>query len=303
MSKDESLQSRPGKFQVWILAARPRTLPAASAPVILGTTLALADGSFRWGPALAALVGALLLQIGANLANDVFDYHKGADTEQRLGPIRVTQAGLLLPNQVMTGMWVVFSLAALIGLYLTWVAGWVVVVIGALSIVAALAYTGGPFPLGYFGLGEIAVFVFFGLAAVCGTYYVQAGYITPASLLAAVPMGLLSSAILAVNNLRDIETDRAAGKHTLAARFGLSWARREYLLLLVGAYLVPVFMLFLVEVPWTVLLAWFSIPLAYRLVWQVWHLQGRPLNRVLAGTGQLELAYALLLGLGMLLKQ
>lgn len=298
----ESPQTKPGKFQVWMLASRPKTLPAAAAPVILGTALALADGKFQWGPALAALTGALLLQIGANLANDVFDYHKGADTEQRLGPMRVTQAGLLAPRQVMTGMWIVFGLAVLVGLYLTWVAGWPVVWIGLLSIAAAIAYTGGPFPLGYYGLGEIGVFLFFGLAAVCGTYYVQAEQLSLAAVLAAFPMGFISSAILAVNNLRDIETDRAAGKHTLAARFGLAWARREYLILLIAAYLVPPFMAVFAGTSWTVLTAWLSIPLAYRLVQQVWHVQGRVLNRVLAGTGQLELVYALLLGLGVLIR-
>ncbi len=298
----ETVSGKPGKLDVWVLAARPKTLPAATAPVIVGTALAIADGRFRWGPALAALLGALLLQIAANLANDVFDYHKGADTEQRLGPTRVTQAGLLPPHQVMIGMWVVFGLAALIGLYLTWAAGWPVVAIGLLSIAAAVAYTGGPFPLGYHGLGEIAVFIFFGLAAVCGTYYVQAQSLTLAVVLSAVPMGLLSSAILAVNNLRDIETDRAAGKHTLAARFGLRWARFEYLAYLAGAYLIPLIMIVLKLAPWTVLLTLGSVPLAVRLVRQVWGEQGRPLNAVLAGTGQLELVYALLLGLGLIIS-
>ena len=152
------------------------------------------------------------------------------------------------------------------------------------------------------GLGEIGVFLFFGLAAVCGTYYVQAEQLSLAAVLAAFPMGFISSAILAVNNLRDIETDRAAGKHTLAARFGLAWARREYLILLIAAYLVPPFMAVFAGTSWTVLTAWLSIPLAYRLVQQVWHVQGRVLNRVLAGTGQLELVYALLLGLGALIR-
>lgn len=298
----ESSQNKPGRFQVWMLAARPKTLPAAAAPVILGTAMALAADKFSWGPALAALMGALLLQIGANLANDVFDFHRGADTEKRLGPLRVTQAGLLAPRQVMTGMWVVFGMAALLGIYLTWIAGWVVVLIGVLSIAAAIAYTGGPFPLGYYGLGEIAVFIFFGLVAVCGTFFVQAGQLSLAVVLAAIPMGMISSAILAVNNLRDIETDRAAGKHTLAARFGLVWARREFLLCLIIAYLVPPSMVLWGQASWYVLFVWISLPLAYRLVWQVWHERGRALNQVLAGTGQLELIYALLFGSSMLIK-
>ena len=294
--------NKPGIFQAWVLAARPKTLPAASAPVVLGAFLALADGTFRWGPALAALAGALLLQIGANLANDVFDFHRGADTEQRMGPMRATASGWLTPRQMLTGMSVVFGLALLIGVYLTWQAGWLVAVAGLLAILAAIAYTGGPYPLGYNGLGEIAVFIFFGLVAVCGTYFVQAQTIPLLAVLAAIPMGLLCSNILVVNNLRDIETDRLAGKRTLAARFGAEWARREYLIFLVGSYLTPLVLALLRLTPWTALLAWLSLPLAYRLVQQVRKAQGRALNRTLAGSGQLQLVFALLFGLGLLFK-
>jgi 1,4-dihydroxy-2-naphthoate octaprenyltransferase len=294
--------NRPGRFQAWVLAARPKTLPAASAPVVLGAFLALADGTFRWGPALAALAGALLLQIGANLANDVFDFHRGADTEQRMGPMRATASGWMTPGQMITGMSVVFGLALLTGVYLTWAAGWLVAIAGLLAIAAAIAYTGGPYPLGYNGLGELAVFIFFGLVAVCGTYYVQAQSVTWLSVLAAVPMGLLCSNILVVNNLRDIQTDRQAGKRTLAARFGAEWARREYLLFLIISYLMPPVLALLRLVPWTALLAWLSIPLAYRLVQQVWRAQGRALNRTLAGSGQLQLLFAVLFGLGLLFK-
>ena len=294
--------NKPGKFQAWVLAARPKTLPAASAPVVLGAFLALADDTFRWGPALAALAGALLLQIGANLANDVFDFHRGADTEQRMGPMRATASGWLTPRQMLTGMSVVFGLALLIGVYLTWQAGWLVAVAGLLAILAAIAYTGGPYPLGYNGLGEIAVFIFFGLVAVCGTYFVQAQTIPLLAVLAAIPMGLLCSNILVVNNLRDIETDRLAGKRTLAARFGAEWARREYLIFLVGSYLTPLVLALLRLTPWTALLAWLSLPLAYRLVQQVRKVQGRALNRTLAGSGQLQMVFALLFGLGLLFK-
>ncbi len=169
----ETTPAAPGVFQIWLMASRPRTLPAAAAPVIAGSAAAFSTGHFDLLPALAALFGALLLQIGANYANDVFDYHKGADTAGRVGPVRVTSAGLLTPGQVKAGMWVVFGLAVLCGLYLAIHAGWPVIAIGALSILGAIAYTGGPYPLGYHGLGELAVFLFFGLAAVCGTYYVQ----------------------------------------------------------------------------------------------------------------------------------
>jgi 1,4-dihydroxy-2-naphthoate octaprenyltransferase len=168
--------------QAWILAARPKTLPAAAAPVVVGTAVALSEGVFSPGPALAALLGALLIQIATNFANDVFDYKKGADTGQRLGPLRVTQAGLLTPAQVMAGMWLTFGLAVLVGVYLVWVGGWPIVVIGLLSILSGMAYTGGPFPLGYNGLGDLFVFIFFGLVAVGGTYYVQALTLSPAAI-------------------------------------------------------------------------------------------------------------------------
>jgi 1,4-dihydroxy-2-naphthoate polyprenyltransferase len=187
-------------LQIWILAARPKTLPAAAAPVIVGSSLAFRDGLFNPLPALAALLAALLLQIGANLANDLFDYYRGADTSKRLGPLRVTSAGLLAPEQVRGGMLLTFFLAALLGIYLTAVAGWVVVLIGLAAIAAAVAYTGGPFPFGYYGLGDLFVFIFFGLAAVGGTYYVQAGSLTAAAVWSAAPMGLLITALLVVNN-------------------------------------------------------------------------------------------------------
>jgi 1,4-dihydroxy-2-naphthoate polyprenyltransferase len=288
-------------LQIWILAARPRTLPAAAAPVIVGSTLALVDGKFRFGPALAALLAALLLQIGANIANDVFDYHRGADTSARLGPLRVTQAGLLKPDQVLRGMWLVFGLAGLLGLYLAMVAGWPVILIGLLSILSAIAYTGGPFPLGYYGLGDLFVFLFFGLAGVCGTYYVQAGGLSAAALWSSIPVGLLITAILVVNNLRDIDTDRAAGKHTLAVRLGAHGAQAEYLFCLAGAYAAPLVMtLFTITSAWG-LLAWFSLPLADRLIRSVLHDKGRLLNRALAGTGQLALIFAVLFSLGLIL--
>ena len=214
--------------QRWLIASRPKTLPAATVPVIVGTAAAFKDNVFQFGPALAALLGALLIQIGANFANDVFDYKKGADTAERLGPTRVTQAGMLSPGQVYAGMVVVFGLATLIGVYLVLVAGWAVILIGVFSILAALAYTGGPFPLGYNGLGDIFVFIFFGLVAVCGTYFVQAGTLGALAWWGALPVGFLATAILVVNNLRDVKTDRIAGKKTLAVRFGESGARAEY---------------------------------------------------------------------------
>jgi 1,4-dihydroxy-2-naphthoate octaprenyltransferase len=301
MTTGQSSQASP--LQVWLLAARPKTLPAAAAPTIVGSAAAWFDGQFQPWPALACLLAALLLQIGANLANDVFDFHRGADTEHRLGPMRVTQAGLLAPKQVLAGMWVTFGLASLLGLYLASVAGWPVIVIGLLSIAAAVAYTGGPFPFGYYGLGDLFVFLFFGLAAVCGTYFVQAVTVSALAWWSAIPMGLLITAILVVNNLRDIETDRRAGKRTLAVRLGAGGARAEYSFCLSGAYLAPVLMWLFWVAPAGVLLSWGSLVLAPALLRLVYREKGRALNEALAGTGRLSLVYALLFSLGLALSK
>jgi 1,4-dihydroxy-2-naphthoate octaprenyltransferase len=290
----------PSKIQAWFLATRPKTLPAAATPVVVGTAVAISEQVFSLLPALAALLGALFIQIGANLANDVFDYKRGADTTERLGPLRVTQAGLLTPGQVLAGMWLAFGLATLAGLYLIWLGGWPIVVVGVLSIVSGVAYTGGPFPLGYKGLGDLFVFVFFGLVAVCGTYYVQAGAVSVAAIWAAVPMGLLTTNILVVNNLRDIDTDRAAGKKTLAVRLGVKGTQTEYLLLLGVSYAVPPLMWLVGESTLWVMLAWFSIPMALSLWRQILRERGRPLNAALAGTARLELVYGLLFSGGLI---
>ena len=286
--------------QIWLLAVRPKTLPAAAAPVVAGTAVAALDHFFRFGPALAALLAALLLQIGANIANDVFDFHRGADNEERLGPLRVTQAGLLTPRQVLTGMWLTFGLAAVLGGYLAWVAGWPVILIGLASIAAAIAYTGGPFPLGYHGLGDLFVFIFFGLVAVSGTYFVQAMSLSPLAVWTGVPLGLLITGILVVNNLRDLETDRATGKHTLAVRLGENGTQIEYLVCLLGAYLTPLLLWVFHLTPAWGMFAWLSLPWAVRLMRMIYTIKGRGLNKALAGTGQLALLYAIFYTLGLI---
>jgi len=298
MTNSKVSEARPVGLQTWLLAARPKTLPAAAAPVVVGTAVAIHEGAFRLGPALAALLGALLIQVGTNFANDVFDYKKGADASGRLGPLRVTQAGLLTPGQVMAGMGLTFGLAALMGVYLIAVSGWPILAVGLLSIASGIAYTGGPFPLGYHGLGDLFVFLFFGLAAVCGTYYVQAGAVSAAAVWAALPLGVLTTNILVVNNLRDIHTDRAAGKRTLAVRLGVRGTRAEYVLLLGVAYLSPALMWLLdVTTPW-VLAAWLSLPWVPTPLRLVLREEGRVLNRALAETARLELVYGLALALG-----
>ncbi|HEY5901614.1 MAG TPA: 1,4-dihydroxy-2-naphthoate polyprenyltransferase [Anaerolineales bacterium] len=288
-------------WRAWGLAIRPKTLPAAASGVVMGCALAWRDGKFQIGPALACLLAALLLQIGSNLANDVFDFERGTDTPERLGPTRVTLAGMLTPGQVKMGMVVVFGAAALLGLYLAFVAGWPVIWIGLAAILAAVAYTGGPFPLGYHGLGEVFVFIFFGVAAVAGTYFVQAGSVTNAIWWMTVPPGLIVTAILIVNNLRDIENDSKGGKHTVAVRLGERNTRMEYLLCMLGAYVVIPVAAWLGLVPWFSLLAWGSLPLAIKSTRVVFQERGRPLNAALAATGQTALVFSLLFWLGLLL--
>ncbi len=290
-------------WHAWALAIRPRTLPAAAAGVVTGCALAWRDGVFEWKAALVCLLAALLLQIGSNLANDVFDFERGTDTPDRIGPVRVTQTGLLSPGQVKAGMAVVFGLAALLGLYLAWIGGWQVVVVGAAAILAAIAYTGGPFPLGYHGLGELFVFIFFGLAAVAGTYFVQAGSVTPAAWWMAIPPGLIITAILVVNNLRDLENDREGGKRTLAVRLGDRGTRAEYLICMVGAFLVLVVPAALGLIPWFSLLAWGALPLGVEAVHIVLTQKGRPLNGALAATGQTALLFSLLFWAGLFLAR
>jgi 1,4-dihydroxy-2-naphthoate octaprenyltransferase len=285
----------------WILAIRPRTLPAAAAGVVMGSALAWRDGFFRLDAALACLFAALLLQIGSNLANDVFDFERGTDTPDRLGPTRVTQAGLLTSLQVKTGMGVVFGVAALLGLYLVWLGGLPIILIGIAAIISAIAYTGGPFPLGYHGLGDIFVFIFFGLAAVAGTYYVQAGSVSAAAWWMTIPPGLIITDILIVNNLRDIENDRKGGKHTLAVVFGERFTKIEYLLCMVAAYLVLPLAAWLGIISWFSLLAWGSLPLAFRATRTVFTQKGRPLNAALAGTGQAAFVFSVLFWVGIAL--
>lgn len=293
-------QTKTGNFQNWILAIRPRTLPAAAAGVVMGGALAWYDGFFRFDAFLACLFAALFLQIGSNLANDVFDFERGTDTPERLGPTRVTQAGLLTASEVKIGMAVVFGLAALFGLYLAWLGGLPIIIIGIAAILSAVAYTGGPFPLGYYGLGDLFVFIFFGLASVAGTYYVQAGFISPAAWWMAVPPGLIITAILVVNNLRDLENDRKAGKHTLAVLLGERKTKIQYVLCMAVAYLVLPFAAWMEIVPWTTMLAWLSLPIAYRAARLTLTQKGRPLNAALAGTGQTALAFSLLFWVGLL---
>jgi 1,4-dihydroxy-2-naphthoate octaprenyltransferase len=292
----------PSTLRVWMSALRPATLTAAVGPVAVGTALAAAEGRSHVGAALAALFGATWIQIGTNLHNDAADFERGADTAERLGPARATQRGWLSARQVRAAMYASFALATLAGLYLVGLAGWPVVVIGVLSIASAVAYTGGPLPLGYVGLGDAFVLLFFGVVAVCGTYFVQTGTVTLTALLASVAVGTLATAILVVNNLRDRRTDRHAGKRTLVVRFGARFGHVEFVALLVVAYLLPV-ALFVhggaTHLGW--LLPLLSLPLAWREARAVLSRDGEALNPHLGGTARVGLLFNLLLALGVAL--
>jgi 1,4-dihydroxy-2-naphthoate octaprenyltransferase len=282
------------------MAARPRTLPAAIAPVLVGTALAVHDDRFSVLTFVATLLGALLIQVGTNLSNDYSDARRGADTEDRLGPVRVTAGGLVPPRQVLVATYATFGLAVLVGLYLVSVAGPELLLVGAASILAGVLYTGGPRPYGYEGLGEVFVFTFFGIVAVTGSYYVQAEELPWEAFVFAVPVGLLATAILVVNNVRDLETDRRAGKRTLAVRLGRDTTRGIYAATVYGAYAVVVVMA-IVWSPW-VLLCLLSLPLAVSVVRLVRrHTDGPTLNEALGRTGMLQMAFCVLLSVGMLL--
>ncbi len=300
-----STLSRPSSvWQIWWMAARPKTLPAAVAGVVAGLGLALARGVFRPGVAMATLVAAVLLQIGVNLANDAQDYQRGADRpEERLGPPRVTALGWLPPETVLRGAWVTFGLAVLVGLYLVWVGGIPILAIGVAAILSAWAYSGGPFPLAYHGLGEIFVFVFFGPVAVAGTFYLQTGTLHPWVGWLGTGVGLLITAILVVNNYRDIENDRKAGKRTLAVRLGPRKTQWEFALLVLVPYALPLIGGLLGATPWTWLLVELSLPGAWWLVREFPKRTARALNPLLAFTGKLALWYALLSALGFVVSR
>ena len=286
--------------QAWILAARPKTLTAALAPVVAGTGLAAFHGVFAPLPALAALIGAVFIQIGTNFANDYYDFVRGGDTDARVGPIRVTQAGILPPATVKRGMYAVLGAALFVGVYLVWVAGWPIVWIGLSSVACAVLYTGGPFPLAYHGLGDVFVFVFFGLVAVSGTFFVQGLYWPPDVWIAGAALGTLNTAILVVNNLRDIDTDTVAGKRTLAVRLGATGTKIEYVLMLLVAVVVPVIGWRVYEWPLATLAALLVAPLAVAPLKKVLGFADpRELLPALGETARIVAIYGVLLGAGL----
>ncbi len=301
--------------RAWVIAARPQTLPAAAAPVIVGVGLAVEAGVFAPLPAIAALVGAALIQVGTNFANDYYDAIQGADTDDREGFTRVVASGLIEPAEVKRAMWLTFAAAIAVGTYLVYVGGVPILVIGLASVAAGIAYTGGPYPLGYHGLGDLFVFVFFGVIAVTGTYYVQAaalaagafplgvpdGTITLAAVVASLPIAALSTNILVVNNVRDLKEDAQTGKRTLAVRFGYRFSRAQFLALLGLAYAAPLWFLARGDGV-AVLLPLTTLPLAVVVAHTVvTETAGEMLNPALESTGKLLAAYAVTFAVGLAL--
>lgn len=287
----------------WLLAARPKTLTLAATPVVTGTALAWVDaGLFAWGPALAALLAALLIQAGTNLYNDAADFERGADTPDRIGPLRATAAGWFSAGQVKRAAWLSFGAAFLLGIYLAWVGGWPIVALGLLSLISGWAYTGGPRPLAYTtGVSELFVWLFFGLGAVMGSYYLQTGALSWSAFLAGTALGLLAAAVLVVNNYRDLDADRRAGRQTLAVVLGRPATRLEYAALMATPFLLLPLLSGSLESPGG-LLPLLLLPWAGRLLWRFFRDPPGPgFNRLLAQTAQFQTGFGLLLSIGLLL--
>ncbi len=291
-------------MRIWLNAARPRTLPAAIAPVLVGTAAAYAmvDQLPHWGGFAAALVASILIQIGTNLANDYSDARRGADSADRLGPVRVTSAGLVTPRRVLVATWIAFGIAALLGVYLAVLAGPIILLVGALSIAAGVLYTGGPRPYGYAGLGEVFVFLFFGLVSVNGSYYIQLEELAWLPFGLSVAIGFLATAILVVNNTRDMDTDRRADKVTLAVRIGRDRARNLYLFLMLGAFAVLAITVGLDSGPWPALLGLLALPMTIKPIRAMrTRTDGPSLNGALADTGAALGVFSLLTALGLVI--
>ncbi len=291
------------KFFIWLRAARPQTLPASFVPILAGASLAWYHSVFRWDASLVALLCALLIQIGTNFANDYYDFLKGADTPDRIGFERATAAGLITPNAMFRATYLTMALAFVLGLFLVWIGGWIILVIGLLSLLFGVLYTGGPFPLGYNGLGDLFVFIFFGIVAVMGTYYVNALQWSVQSFWLSVPVGALCVNILVVNNLRDIEQDKQTGKRTLGVLLGEKALQTEYLLLVIVSFLTPFIFFLLYNFSLWIFLPFLSLPFALQLIHHIWyHDDKRELNQTLERTAKFMVFFGALLSIGILFQ-
>ncbi|MBS3945365.1 MAG: 1,4-dihydroxy-2-naphthoate polyprenyltransferase [Melioribacter sp.] len=289
------------KLDAWILASRPKTLLAALVPVVVGTSIAINDNKFHLTAALIALLCSILIQIGTNFVNDLYDFLAGTDKKERLGPQRAVASGIISVNQMKAGMIISFGLSFILGLYLVYLIGWEILLIGVISIIAGIAYTAGPFPLAYNGLGDLASFLFFGLIGTVGTYYVQAEEITATVFWSSIPVGALITNILVVNNYRDRLEDQSNGKHTLAVLMGEKFTRIQYVLFMILSYSILLIVFFTYKQSLLVFLPLLSLPLAIKLIRMIFTLHGKELNKTLEQTAKLSALYGLLFAIGILL--
>lgn len=289
------------KFDAWVLATRPRTLPAALVPVLVGSSIAINDGMFKPLAAIVALLCAILIQIGTNFVNDLYDFLHGTDKKDRIGPKRVVTSGLISIPEMKLGIIFVFGLSFVLGMYLVHLAGWEILLLGVISILAGIAYTAGPFPFAYNGLGDIASFLFFGLIGTVGTYYVQANEISPFAFWSSIPVGALITNILVVNNYRDREEDQSNGKNTLAVLLGEKFARLQYVFFMIVSYAILFVVYFTYKNSAWVFLPLISLPLSVKLIKMIFTLRGRELNKTLELTAKLSALYGLLFAAGILI--
>lgn len=286
------------KLKIWILASRPKTLLAAFVPVLVGSAFAFNENAFIPEAAFIALLCAVLIQIGTNFVNDLYDFLSGADNKDRVGPVRVVSAGYVKPGTMKAAIIICFTLTFLFGLYLVYLSGWIILVIGAVSILAGIAYTAGPYPLAYNGLGDIFVFIFFGLVGTIGTYYVQTQSVNVYVILASIPVGVLITNILVINNYRDIETDRESGKFTLAVKLGKKFTRVQYSFSLFVSYAIPILLFFFYKESFLVFLPLLTIPIALKLIRMIKNFSGQELNKALELTAKFAALFGVLLSAG-----
>lgn len=289
------------KAEGWFLASRPKTLLAALVPVLVGSAIAVNDGTFAPLAAFIALICAILLQVGSNFVNDLYDFLAGSDKPDRVGPTRVLASGIISAKEMKVGIFLVFLTSFILGLYLVYLGGWLILLIGVISILSAFAYTAGPYPLSYNGLGDIFVFLFFGLIGTVGTYFVQSGNITTLSLWASIPVGALITNILVVNNYRDIEEDKSNGKYTLAVKYGHRFTRFQYIGFMIVSYLILFVVYYTFKQSWVVFLPLLSLPIAIRLMWMIYKYKGTALNKTLELTAKLSAIYCILFAVGIIL--
>ncbi|RPI74397.1 MAG: 1,4-dihydroxy-2-naphthoate polyprenyltransferase [Ignavibacteriales bacterium] len=292
---------KTNKFNSWLLASRPKTLLAAFVPVMVGTALAVNTGKFNFIISLIALICSLLIQVGTNFTNDLYDYLNGADTQQRKGPVRVLSSGLISTNEMKAGIFITFIAAFLLGLYLVYIGGVIILIIGIISISAGLAYTAGPYPLAYKGLGDIFVFMFFGLIGTMGTYYLHTNEISLPSFFSAIPVGALITNILVVNNYRDIEEDRQAGKNTLAVKLGRTFTKYQFIFLIIVSFLTPLVLFLSFDFNAWIFLPYLTLPVAFNITKMLLTHEGQQLNKTLELTAKLSALYGILFSTGLVL--